>query len=285
MPFLVGTSCMFPQNYPPNPLPNAFCVGWAGVQYSGGAPVVIKELTKEGPAPKVALLGVDSPVGRAATDAAERTAKAVGLEVVTRADVPPGTTDFTAYADKFIAAKADWLQAGAPVGITFPTYEALVRRGWKGNYILDFVVGCGDAILEKYKREDLMAFCMHTRLAEGLPVFKEIKAAVDKYGATYPIDEFGIVWGWNNGMMVEHLLRQCGWPCTREKALATANNLEFPKEIFKGLQPGPIKWTPQDHAGVRYMRLDRWDSAKGKIVPISKWWRMEARPGELVPLD
>ncbi|HKZ50849.1 MAG TPA: ABC transporter substrate-binding protein [Dehalococcoidia bacterium] len=284
-PYILAGVCT-PENYPPAPKPFLFCAGWAG-RDSWAAQVQSIYEQSQGKA-KLAILNMDVPIARIQGDYGEKKAKGMGLEVVSRADVPPGTADLTSYADKFISAKADWLLAASPVDITVAGYEALLRRGWKGGFILDYIAGCSDAVVERFKQDDLMALCIYSRPADNLPIHKDINAAAKKYGAATPVVEFGHIQGWINGIMIEQVLRQCGWPCSREKALSVMSNVEFKKESFQGLLPGPIKWTPQNHAGIRYTRVYHWDSDKKKIVPVTKWWQTEMTPDQdvkITPID
>ncbi|HKZ50175.1 MAG TPA: ABC transporter substrate-binding protein [Dehalococcoidia bacterium] len=281
--WLSGGVCS-PETLPPSPKPTAFCAGWQGPNQIVALTQTVKDLTKDKPGtPKVALIGVDAPIARLTTDAGERTAKQLGMEVVARADVPPNTTDFTSYADRFISAGADWVVTATPKEINIPTFEALQRRGWKGNYILNFAMSCGEGDLQRLKADNLMILCLYTPLTENLPVHKDVREAAKKYSGSVPVEE-GHVYGWMEGLMVEHLLRQCGWPCTREKLLDTARRTEFTKDTFQGLQPGPTRWAPTDHGGVRYAQVVRWDSSKKKITPVTPWIRQEVEVGKLTPL-
>jgi hypothetical protein len=103
---------------------------------------------------------------------------------------------------------------------------------------------------------------------DGLPIQKEIAAAVAQAKSEYPASQ--MTEGWIGGLVIEAALKQTSPPAT---AAAVTTALENLKIDVKGLRGGPIEWTKDNHYRLRQSyRIYKWDAAKGQAVLAKDWF-------------
>ena len=219
---------------------------------------------------RIGLAGMTIPISRAEVDFAEGQASTLGMTVVDKEIIPPATTDYAPFATKLKAAKPNWVYAWAPWVTQLRTYEALRGLGWQGSF-LTWAHQEAEDELKRRKDQELYVIGANALFQDGLPVQKEIAAAVAKAGSEYPASQ--MTEGWIGGLVIEAALKQAGSPATAATLTTALENL---KVDVKGLRGGPIEWTKDNHYRLRQSyRIYKWDAAKGQIVLAKDWFGYE----------
>jgi len=220
---------------------------------------------------KVGFAAQDIPLSRIELEFAEQHAKEMGLETIPVVVVPGSTPDFTPFAQKLKDAGADWVLSWALWHVEVGVFEALQRIGWQGSYLLYGHQQTQDE-LARLKAPGLHAFGGNTLFMENLPIHAEITSLV-KGQTTHPAHYMAE--GWVSAMVLEAALKKCGWPCPKDKLAAAMSGVSVDT---RGLRGGPIEWTADNHyRKSTYYKVYRWDAAKGGIVPVGGWTRLEIK--------
>jgi hypothetical protein len=103
---------------------------------------------------------------------------------------------------------------------------------------------------------------------------KDFRAFIDKYMPGVDIAESNYIFGYNQGMILEQILKQCGNDLSRENILRQAKSLK--DFVLPTALPG-IKINTSDNSNMDFtqMRLQRWtgtnwDLFTGVIDPKSE---------------
>jgi len=220
---------------------------------------------------KIGFAAQDIPLSRIELEFAEQLAKEMGFEAIPVVVVPGAAADFTPFAQKLKDAGADWVFSWAPWGVEIGVFEALQRIGWQGNYLLYGHQQTEDE-LARLKAPNLYAFGGNALFTEALPIHAEITRIV-KGQTTHP--PHYMAEGWVSAMVLEAALKQCGWPCTREKIAAALATVTLDT---KGLRGGPIEWTADNHyRKTTYYKVYRWDPAKNAIASVGGWTKLDIK--------
>jgi hypothetical protein len=216
---------------------------------------------------KIGFALMDIPIARIGIDTAEAVAKKLGMEPVAKMIIPPSAVDFTPFASKIKDAGATWAFAWSPWAWEIGPYEALLKLGWQGDYLL-YGFQPLEAAYARLNKENLYALVGTNLLAEDLPEIKAIQALAAKAGVTR-ID----LEGWVAAVMVHESLKVCGWPCSAEKLQTAMSNVSAD---IKGVKGGPIQWSRENHfRTVQYYKIYRWDSSRSRPVVVKDWSRVD----------
>jgi ABC-type branched-subunit amino acid transport system substrate-binding protein len=159
----------------------------------------------------------------------------------------------------------------APWPLEIGVFEALQRLGWSGRYLL-YAHQQAQSDLTRLKAPNLYAFGGNALFTEALPIHQQIRDAV-KGQTTHPADYMAE--GWVSAMVLEQALRQCGWPCGKDKLAQTLTGVSLDT---KGLRGGAIEWTADNHyRKSTYYKVYRWDPARSAIVSVGDWSRLEVK--------
>ena len=265
-PLLFGGGVCPQEVFPPaNPL--MFCTTSFAAQIDSDFAVrFMKEASKD----KVRLgtATMDIPIARIGIDAAEAVGRKIGIEIVGRVTMPPGTADFTPFSSKLKDAGANWVFAWSPWSFEIGPYEALLNLGWQGNYMLYGHQQPIDAAYPRLNRENLYALVGASILAEGLPELKAMQETAAKHGASRLDVEGGVA-----AVAVHEALKACGWPCSREKLQGAMSGLSI---TVKGVKGGPIQWSRDNHFRTeQWYKVYRWDSARQRAVTAKEWTKVD----------
>jgi len=220
---------------------------------------------------KVGFVAQNIPISQSEMEFAEKLARESGLESIPVVVVPGGSADLTPFAAKLKEAGADWVLSWAPWPLEIGVFEALSRIGWNGSYLL-YAHQQAQADLTRLKAPNLYAFGGNALFTENLPIHQQIRDAV-KGQTAHPADYMAE--GWVSAMAIEQALRQCGWPCGKDKL---AQALTTVTVDTKGLRGGPIEWSADNHyRKSTYYKIYRWDPAKNAITSVGDWTRLEVK--------
>jgi len=270
IPLLFGGGVCPKEAFPPAQ-PLIFCSTSFGARYDSLFSVPFIKRQAGAKKVKVGFVAQNIPISQGEMEFAEKLAKEQGLETIPVIVVPGGTADFTPFASRLKDAGADWVLSWAPWPVQIGAFEALARIGWSGNYLLYAHQQTQDD-LTRIKAPNLFAFGGNSLFTENLPIHREIQELVK--GQTTHAPHY-MAEGWVSAMVIEQGLRQCGWPCSKEKVAQTLSSLTVDT---KGLRGGPIEWTRDNHYRKNtYYKVYRWDTGKNAIVIVGDWARLEVK--------
>lgn len=270
-PVLFGGGVCPREAFPPA-APLIFCSTSFGAKFDSQFAVNFMKQQSGGKKVKVGFAAQDIPISRLELEYAEQLAREMGMETIPVVVVPGATTDFTPFASRLKEAGADWVLSWALWHVEVGVFEALNRLGWKGRYMLYAHNQAQDELL-RLKAENLFAFGGNAFFIENHPVHGEIRAVVQKAGATYPVNHMSE--GWVSAQVLETALRKCGWPCDKERLAQTMGDLTVDT---KGIRGGPIEWTQTNHyRKTTYYKVYRWDRDRSRIVSVGDWTRVEIK--------
>jgi ABC-type branched-subunit amino acid transport system substrate-binding protein len=264
-PLLFGGSVCPEEVFPPAD-PLLFCsTSFAALLDGDFAVRFIKEASRD--RVKLGLALMDIPIARVGINAAEAVAKKIGLEVTEKVAMPASVVDFSPFATKLKDAGSSWVFAWSPWAWEIGPFEALLKLGWQGNYLL-YAFQPLEATFARLNRENLYAMTGSALLAEGLPELKAIQEVAAKAGVTR-ID----LEGWIAAVAVHEALKACGWPCPPGKLQTAMSNVTI---NVPGVKGGPIRWTRDNHFRTeQWYKVYRWDAARSRPVVAKDWTRVD----------
>lgn len=268
---LLFANAVCPKETAPPADPLQFCsTAFVATYDSRAALAFIKESAK---APvSLGLVAMAIPLSRGEIDFAETQTAALGFKTVAKEIIPPPTPDYTPFATKIKDAGANWVFSWAPWVTQVRTVEALRRLGWQGDYVTWAHLEAENE-LARLKDPNLYVIGANALFQEGLPVHKEIEAAVKAAGSAYPANQMAE--GWIAAQAIEAALKSAGWPATPQRVAAALASV---KVDTKGLRGGPIEWTADNHLRTRqHYRVYRWDPAKNAIVIVKDWFSFDVK--------
>ncbi len=245
--------------------------------HSGGEMTVRSIMALKPKGTKAAIGGFATPGARIWDDWVERRLKETGYNVVYRSEWQPTTVDLSPWVNKVAQIQPDifWLDSGAEIVV--PMIPALEKMGYTNDIIIpDFTP---EYDLEKAigrlkgNGEWVIWAGRYVPVYEDLPEMRNIREAMKKYGHKNPFSA-RTCHGWTIGRLMEQALTKAGWPCNRSNLTAA---LEKTNLDTRGLNGGPIIFTPTDHFGPTWWKAYRWNSAKKALVPAIEWFKIEAK--------
>jgi branched-chain amino acid transport system substrate-binding protein len=220
-------------------------------------------------APKGKVVGVtfDSVGGRAALRHNKLVAEKLGYawdEIV----FPVRTADFMPFAQSAAALKPDIVVGhyGAEQNLAFVT--ALRAAGYAGPYVIA-AYGSSEATVKQAAQQsgsgaNLYIVTRFAPVTDAVPGTAAIKEAAAKHGLA-DLNSMHVT-GWVLGAFAAEALSKCGTNCTRELLDKALQSIKIDTQ---GLTGGPIETKPDDHYGVSYWRLYRWET--DKLVAVGDW--------------
>jgi branched-chain amino acid transport system substrate-binding protein len=262
-PLLIAAAC--PRETLPPADPLMFCSSSYCTSYDSAAAVRFIHSHATGEV-KLGLIGVDIPVSRAYMDSGAEYANAAGLGVVTKQIMPLTVTDFSPFATQVVQADANWAWAGGPWGAEVGPFEALQKLAWTGNYVL-YGLPPAEEEFRRRRVDALYGVSSNALFAEDLPIHNDIRAAAQKYGATYPVEQ--LAEGWVTAMVLEEAVRTSDAPFGAAQLRAALDRLDLDTHGLRGTR---MTFTPENHfrTQVSY-RVYHWDSHQQRIVIARDW--------------
>ena len=256
VPVIIG-GIAAPQAYPPTPDPLIYNSMWGA--YKSTAVVGYQLAQYGGEGAKGAFLTLDSPAVKIAGEFIVEKGKEFGLSEVLFKTVPIGTLDLTPVAIAFKEFGAVIATAYGPSAYNTLLADALIKIGYEGDLWL-LVPEPPEPYFEKYAGVENIILALPTvPLEDNWPIHKEIEAAANKYGVSEL--NSALNWGWEEGIVLEAIFKDVGWPVTTEKLVEVMEDLEVKRPFM-----GTFHWTPEDHAAPILIRDYTWDEAKGDWV-------------------
>ena len=234
---------------------------------------LIQNIKKGG---KVVGMTIDSVGGRAALAHNKKLVVAAGGtwdEVI----FPVATSDFTPFAQAANEKKPDIVVGHYGSGQNLGVIPALRRSGYNGPYVVASYGVTEDTIRAAAQRagsgDNIFYVSRYSSAFDKNPSVAEVAAAQKKYSTSKPFSSMHVT-GWALGKFTEEALKQCGWPCTREKLDKVMQTL---KVDMGGLTGGPIEMSANDHYGPSYWRLYVWNAKSNEMEPKSDWVKRGAQ--------
>jgi hypothetical protein len=216
---------------------------------------------------RLGLAAMDIPVARIGIDTAEAVGRQLGLGSAAKMVIPRTVVDFTPFASRLKDSGATWVFAWSPWAWEIGPYEALLKLGWQGNYLL-YAFQPLEAAFVRLNKDNLYALTGTSLPSEDLPELKAIRDLAAKAGVTQ-ID----LEGWVAGVALHEALKACGWPCSRDRLQGVTASLSF---TVKGVKGGPIQWSRENHFRTeQWYKIYRWDPARGRPVVAKDWTRVD----------
>ena len=248
-----------------------FCSTSFGAQWDSRFAVPWIKAQAAGKKVKVGFVAMGIPISQSEMEFAEKLAQEQGLEPVPVVVVPGGAADFTPFASRLKDAGVEWVLSWAPWPVQIGVFEAMRRIGWNGGYLLYAHQPAQDD-LTRLKAPNLFAFGGNSMFTENLPIHAEIRDLAKGVTAHPP---HYMAEGWVSAMVLEHALRRCGWPCTKDKL---AGALTLVNVDTKGLRGGSLEWTAENHyRRTTYYKVYRWDGGKATVLPVGEWAPLEVK--------
>ena len=226
---------------------------------------------------KVAVGGYASPGARVWDQWTKKWLEKWGYKVLYEATIPPGTVDLSAWVAPIAQLNPDIFTIAVGGEIFIPYLPSLEKAGWTKDMLIPYGVIESDVVKTRERLigngEWILWVTRYTSAYDKntVPEFQLIENSKKKFGGQFPLSAEHAQ-GWTMGLILESALKKAGWPCTREKLLASLENIEVDT---KGLTGGPIKFTPTDHYGPAWFKLYRWNDTKKALVPKGEWYKVE----------
>lgn len=215
---------------------------------------------------KLALMAMDHPMVTVAANNMKAAAEGLGMEVVLER-VPMAVADMTPIAMKFKDAGCNWLYYYGAGGLGAQCWQALQNLGWEGKY---YVLGSTEppdtpSGLQLFRASPGRVVTHLTNPSYNALATKDLRDAVEKYGATYQSSL--MMNGWALGEEIKAVYKEVGWPVTTEKLVNAFENLYIERDKRQG------SWyTPKSHQLVWcHFAVFRYDPAKDDLVQASNW--------------
>jgi branched-chain amino acid transport system substrate-binding protein len=228
----------------------------------------VKQLSDTGkiPAkPRIAALHYATPAGQNWIKTVnENVASITGGSMVSIENFPVNVTDLGTQISKINAAKPDVVILFAAQNIMAIATQALRSVGvsptlWMINYSYASDV-------DTFKTLNLANYL-------GLRAYKDSAAMANTPGGKNLIadsnaagenpDQVQFIDGYAAALLVMDALRRCGYPCPGSKLITY---LDQTNTDLGGIAYGPVKWTPDFHAGVTKVGFVRWNGTKLEAV-------------------
>jgi branched-chain amino acid transport system substrate-binding protein len=226
------------------------------------------------PSGKVVGVTFDSVGGRAAIAHNKRMVESLGYtwdEVI----FPVATTDFTPFAQAVVDKNPDIVVGHYASSQNLGMIPALRRSGYTGPYVVASYGVTEDVVRQAAQRsggDNIYYVTRYASVYDSNPSIAEVAAAQKKYGTSKPFSSMHIT-GWALGKFAEAALKDCGWPCTREKLDKSIQTL---KVDMGGLTGGPIEMSAGNGYGPTYWKLYVWDDKAKKLEAKGDWLKMTA---------
>lgn len=266
MPTLYGNVC-YPPSTAPEPHPSFFCVGASVMTDAMTFVELFPRIAKDPNNIKMGLVSADIPGCRFFhEDVMKKALEERGVEVVGVEIVPPGITDMDSVAGKLQKAGANGIIHYCLVNQMLALGESLKRINWDGSYLVTLQHETTATGMEKAKYPNMYGI-QSFALPSDTPVWKDIEAAHAQFNPKLEVIDQRF--GWANGMVLEKALRECGFPCEREKLNEVMSTLKMDDPKFTDLFHGELVWAPDRHvAEVKGFQISHWDEAKGELVDV-----------------
>jgi ABC-type branched-subunit amino acid transport system substrate-binding protein len=279
MPTLYGNVC-YPPSTAPKPHPTFFCAGGSVMTDAMTFVELFSKIAKDPNNIKMGLVSADIPGCRYFhEDVMKKALEERGVEVVGVEIVPPAITDMDSVAGKLQRAGANGIIQYCLVNQMLALGESLKRIKWDGSYLVTLQHETTATGMEKAKYPNMYGIQSFS-LPGDTPVWQDIKAAHAQFKPKLAVVDQRF--GWANGMVLEKALRECGFPCEREKLVEVMNTLKMDDPKFTDLFHGELTWAPDRHVSeFKGYQISHWDESEQAIVDVlPEVYRVESAPME-----
>jgi hypothetical protein len=136
--------------------------------------------------------------------------------------------------------------------------------GWKATIIVNYPSSSVGAVLKPAGLDKSVGVIAGTMIMDPVdtqwadnPGMKDFRAFIDKYMPGVDIAESNYIFGYNQGMILEQILKQCGNDLSRENILKQARDIK--DFVLPTALPGiKVNTTANSNMDYTQMRLQRW---------------------------
>lgn len=177
---------------------------------------------------------------------------------------PLTTTDYGPAARAIIASGAKAVLTFCPTDCEIQYIRALRAAGFKGPIVAS--VGSAESQFAALRDENLYLQVNTSLASEGKPIHKKIAEAAQQFKSRAEASDLND--GWAVAVAIEKGLRECGFPCDREKLTGIFNaNFTVDDQDYIDLVGGKITWGPGvHHMTSKVFHVVRWSEAEGRFV-------------------
>jgi ABC-type branched-subunit amino acid transport system substrate-binding protein len=213
--------------------------------------------------PRVVTINDIAPAGTAFAQLVKKQVTAFGSTVVSAQQHQPGTTDFTAETAGIAQARPDVIISQSIPAEIIPIVKELRQRGVKAPVVTEYVAA-DNSVFQQLKDPNFYA----PRALEFPTDNAQLMADAKKAGVAGDTTTEFFTHGYLEAMVLQAALKNCGASCDRA---GFRNALEKVSNLNDAGLAGSAGYSKTKHWLVSSARMYKWDSASGKVVPVSEY--------------
>ncbi|MBR0751123.1 ABC transporter substrate-binding protein [Bradyrhizobium jicamae] len=166
---------------------------------------------------------------------------------------------------------ADALLLAATPKFAAQAIRKAAEIGWKPAILLNYPSSSVGATLKPAGLDKAIGVMVGTNMKDPSDPqwvhtdgMKSYLTFIDKYMPGVDIADFNILYGYTQGMLLEHLIKQCGSDLSRENIIRQAKSLK--NVVLPTLLPGiSVNTTDKINMNYTQMRLQRWTGTRWEL--------------------
>jgi branched-chain amino acid transport system substrate-binding protein len=185
---------------------------------------------------------------------------------------PPAKVEYGAVGQKIASSEPAIVVTHLPAGLAPGVLLAARSAGYRGP-ILMHNVALNESTLVKAMHtsgyfENTYVFSRYVLGDDPSPQLAEIRRAVESIGTKASEFSGNHVAGWAHALVAAAALKKCGFPCDGKMLNMTLSDLSVDVGPLTG---GPIAFKGDDHQGISWWKVYKFDSGKKKFEPTGNW--------------
>jgi branched-chain amino acid transport system substrate-binding protein len=220
---------------------------------------------------KLMCVTIDSAGGFAACGHTAAAASAAGFTNDSLL-FPPAKVEYGAIGQKIAAAEPAIVVTHLPAGLAPGVLLAARSSGYRGPIMMHNVALNESTIVKAMETsgnfENTYVFSRYVLGDDPLPQMAEIRQAVAAVGTKSGDFSGNHVAGWAHAMVAVEALKKCGFPCDGAKLNTTLGSLSVDVGPLTG---GPVAFKGDDHQGISWWKVYKFDAAKKQFQPSGNW--------------
>ena len=220
---------------------------------------------------KLMCVTIDSAGGFAACGHTAAAAAAVGFTNDSLL-FPPAKVEYGAIGQKIAGAEPAIVVTHLPAGLAPGVLLAARSAGYRGPILMHNVAFNESTLVKAMETagnfENTYVFSRYVLAHDPLSLIADIRRAAEAVGVKPENFSGNHIAGWAHAMVAVEALKKCGFPCDGPKLNDTLSNLSVNVGLLTG---GPIAFKGNDHQGISWWKVYKFDSEKKKFQPTGDW--------------